>query len=140
MTDDDFVAFPDNGCFGCSPSRADGLGIRFRRRADRILAEYAIRAGFHGAPDVAHGGIVATVFDELCCAAAAWRFGSFVVTGELTVRYHRPVPVEVPMRWEAWVASADHPRYLVVASTVHHDGHELAHASAKIFRNTRLTP
>jgi acyl-coenzyme A thioesterase PaaI-like protein len=128
------LSFPDNGCFGCSRSRIDGLGIRFWRRDDRIVSAYAIPAHYHGAPGVAHGGIVATVFDEMCCAAAAWGLGGPVVTGELAVRYQRPVPVGTPLQWEARVTSTTHPRYLVVEAAVCRDGEQLARATSKIFR------
>lgn len=140
MTDTDQVwaGFPDNGCFGCSPSRPDGLQIKFQVRGDRIVADYAIRTGFHGAPGIAHGGIVATVFDEICCAAAFRHFGGFVVTGELGVRYTRPVPVEAVLHWESHVASTAHPRYVVVEARAEDGGIEVARATAKIFRNERV--
>src|SRR5438552_15443051 len=54
--------------------------------------------------------ILATLFDEISCAAAAWVFGWSAVTGELTVRYQHPVPVETPLQWEARVTSTAHPR------------------------------
>jgi|SRR5581483_65193 len=131
---DEELVLPDIGCFGCSPSRPDGLGIRFRRRGERVVSDYAIPASFHGAPGVAHGGIVATLLDEMSCAAAAVQFGWFVVTGELTVRYERAIPLETSLHLEAWVASSDHPRYVVVEATVDRDGERLARATSKIFR------
>jgi acyl-coenzyme A thioesterase PaaI-like protein len=135
-SDEHEIVFPDNGCFGCSPTRADGLRMQFRRRGERIVSEQPIPARYHGAPGVAHGGIVATLFDEMCCAAAAWVFGGWVVTGELTVRYERPVPVETPLQWESHITSTAHPRYLVVEATVARDGERLARASSRIFRDT----
>jgi acyl-coenzyme A thioesterase PaaI-like protein len=85
--------------------------MRFRRRGDRVVSEHAIPAAFHGPAGTAHGGIVATIFDEASCAAAAWTYGGFVVTGELAVRYQRPVPVETPLHWQARVTSIEHPRH-----------------------------
>jgi len=129
------LSLPDNGCFGCSPTRADGLRMRFWRQGDRIISEQTVAAGYHGPPGVAHGGIVATLFDEISCAAAAWVVGWFVVTGELTVRYERPVPVETPLRWAAWVTSSTHPRYVEVEATVECNGERLARATSRIFRH-----
>ena len=55
------VTFPnDGGCFGCSPTHPSGLNLRFRRRGVRVLSRYTIADRFHGAPGIAHGGIVAT--------------------------------------------------------------------------------
>jgi acyl-coenzyme A thioesterase PaaI-like protein len=128
------LTFPDVGCFGCSPTRPDGLQIRFKRRGDVVVSEYAIPGAYHGPVGSAHGGIVATLFDEISCAAAAWVFEWFVVTGELTVRYLRPVPVETPLHWEARVTSSAHERYLVVDATVQQNGEPLAQSTSKIFR------
>jgi acyl-coenzyme A thioesterase PaaI-like protein len=68
------VTFPnDGGCFGCSPTHPSGLNLRFRRRGERVLSRYTIADRFHGAPGVAHGGIVATILDEISCAAVNLR-------------------------------------------------------------------
>jgi acyl-coenzyme A thioesterase PaaI-like protein len=113
--------------------------MRFWRRGDRIVSQHAIPHAYHGAPEIAHGGIVATLFDEISCAAAAWLVGGSVVTGELAVRYERPVPMETPLEWEARVTSTTHPRYLVVEATVQRDGARLARSTSKIFRADRTT-
>jgi len=130
------LSLPDIGCFGCSPTRADGLRMRFWRRGDRVVSEHTVPASYHGPPGVAHGGIVATLFDEISCAAAACVVGWFVVTGELTVRYERPVPVETPLRWEARITSSTHPRYVEVEAAVECNGERLARATSRIFRHS----
>src|SRR5438552_11880316 len=130
------LTFPDIGCFGCSLTRPDGLRIRFRRRGDLVVSEHTIPGAYHGPPGIAHGGIVATLFDEISCAAAAWAFQWFVVTGELTVRYLRPVPVETPLYWEARVTSSTHERYLLVEATVQRNGEQLARSVSKIVRRS----
>src|SRR5207247_3558243 len=109
--EDHELILPESGGWS---TRADGLRMRFWRRGDRIVSEHAIPETYHGPPGIAHGGIVATLFDEISCAAAAWVFEWFVVTGELTVRYLRPVPVETLLYWEARETSSTHKRYIVV--------------------------
>src|SRR5258705_10027807 len=92
--DDRELTFPgDGGCFGCSPSNPIGLRLRFRRHGEAVTTRHAIADHFHGAPGIAHGGIVATLLDEASCAAVFFVQDRFVVTGELTVRYLRPCPV-----------------------------------------------
>ena len=105
--------------------------MRFWRRGDRIVSEHTIPDTYHGPPGMAHGGIVATLFDEISCAAAAWVFGWFAVTGELPVRYQHPVPVETPLQWEARVTS---PAHLVIEATVQCAGKQLARSTSKISR------
>jgi len=132
--EDHELFLPDSGGWS---TRADGLRMRFWRRGDRIVSEHTIRDVYHGPPGMAHGGIVATLFDEISCAAAAWVFGWFVFTGELTVRYQQPVPVETPLQWEAHVTSSAHPRYLVVESELRQGDTLLARSSGRFFPQAR---
>jgi acyl-coenzyme A thioesterase PaaI-like protein len=137
------VTFPDDGgCFGCSPTNPRGLALRFRREGEEIHARYAVPEAFHGAPGIAHGGIVATLLDEVSCALVALVLDQHVVTGELSVRYERPVPVEIPLELAARAASRTHPRYVVVASEVRRGGLRLARSTGKFFYQQRayVTP
>lgn len=128
------LAFPeDGGCFGCSPSNPVGLGMRFRRHGGLIRAHQRIADRFHGAPGVAHGGIVATLLDEVSCAAAVFVGDRHVVTGELVVRYERPVPVEVDLDLEAEIARQSHPRYAEIVARVLQAGVVLARSTGKFF-------
>ncbi|MFN8644128.1 MAG: PaaI family thioesterase [Candidatus Binatia bacterium] len=128
------VAFPeDGGCFGCSAANAAGLQLRFRRRGARVMADCRIADRFHGAPGIVHGGIVATLLDEISCAAAVFTRDRRVVTGELSVRYRRPCPVETPLRLSAEVTDAAHPRYLVIAAEVRAGDELLACSTSKFF-------
>jgi acyl-coenzyme A thioesterase PaaI-like protein len=133
------TVFPDDGgCFGCSPTNPHGLGLRFRRVGETIHVRTTIPDHFHGAPGIAHGGIVATLLDEISCAVAAFVLDHRVVTGELTVRYERPVPVETSLELRAHTASRTHPRYVVIAAEVRRNGERLAHSTGKFFYQQRL--
>ena len=132
------LRFPeDRGCFGCSPSNPVGLGLRFYREGNRVFSRYRIAERFHGAPGVAHGGIVATIFDEVCCATAVFVTNSYVVTGELTVRYEAPCPVESELEFSAWVEDDGHPRYAVIRAQTVLDGNVLARAGGRFFYTSR---
>jgi len=57
---------------------------------------------YQGAHGIAHGGVVAALFDEVLA------FGTMVggapgPTGELRVWYRKPTPLFEPLRFEAWV-------------------------------------
>ena len=81
--------------------------------------------------------VVATVLDEISCAAAVFLLDRFVVTGELVVRYHRPVPVEAPLELEAAIHSRAHARYVEVEARVRQDGALLARSLGKFFYQER---
>jgi len=132
------LTFPDDGgCFGCSPSNESGMRLRFRREGSRVRTDYRIPDRFHGAPGVAHGGIVATILDEVSCAAAVFLADRFVVTGELTVRYASPVPVETPLEVDAEIVAQSHPRFAEIAAHVRRDGRLLARSVGKFFYHER---
>jgi len=134
------LIFPDSSCFGCSQSSADGLRLTFRRDGDVVSTVHRVAPRHQGAPEIAHGGIVATLLDEISCAAVAFVHDHYVVTGELTVRYDAPVPVAVPLRIEGRVTSRAHPKYAVVEGYVRHDGAVLAHSTGKFFYQERPEP
>lgn len=129
-----FFPFGDGGCFGCSKSNPDGLQLRFFRDGDEVVGDYVVPDRFHGAPGVAHGGIVATILDEFSCAAAVHLSGSRVVTGELSIRYERPCPVEKEVRVSARIVSDGHPRYIEIESAIHLGGERLVRGVGKFFR------
>ena len=125
--------FGDGGCFGCSKSNPDGLHLRFFQSGDQVLASYTVPDRFHGAPGIAHGGIVATILDEFSCAAAVFLEGVRVVTGELVLRYEKPCPVETEVEVSARIASREHPRYLVIEAEIRRGGERLVRSTGKFF-------
>lgn len=127
------LAFPaDGGCFGCSAGNTAGLQLRFRRRGDAIRSSVTVADRFHGAPGITHGGIVATLLDEVSCAAAVFLRDRHVVTGELTVRYVKPCPVETPLELSAAIAQ-ETSRYLVIDGQVRRGDELLARSTGKFF-------
>ncbi|MDX2167589.1 MAG: PaaI family thioesterase [Deltaproteobacteria bacterium] len=138
---DEPVAFEeDGGCFGCSADNADGLQVRFRRRGDAVIADHVVADRFHGAPGIVHGGIVATLLDEVSCAAAVFTRDRRVVTGELQIRYRRPCPVESPLALSARVVDDTHPRYLVVEAEIRSGDEIVAQSSGKFFFAAHSAP
>ena len=84
-------------CFGCGPGHPTGLRIRRFRKDGGVVAPIVIAPEYAGPPGAAHGGIVAAYMDEVLAGAVTERIGRSGVTGELTVRYVRPVPVARPL-------------------------------------------
>jgi acyl-coenzyme A thioesterase PaaI-like protein len=132
--------FDDGGCFGCSARNPAGLQLRFRRHGDRIVGTYSIDDRFHGAPGIAHGGIVATILDEFSCATAVFLLGIRVVTGELSVRYECPCPVERPLEISAHVIDTSHPRYVEIGAEIRSDGQRLVRSRGKFFAQATDRP
>ena len=140
-TGDEILRFPiDGGCFGCSQSNEAGLRMTFFRCDGELRSRYKIAERFHGAPDIAHGGIVATLFDEVSCAAVYFLRGNAVVTGELSVRYEKPCPVERTIELRASIVDESHPKYAVVEASAYEDDTLLARSNGRFFYAPLASP
>lgn len=82
-------AFADHHCFACGVSNP--IGMRLRIEIGDGLARTTWTAGedFVGWSDKLHGGIVATLLDEVMAWAPS-SFDSWAVTAEMTIRYRSP--------------------------------------------------
>jgi acyl-coenzyme A thioesterase PaaI-like protein len=121
-------------CFGCGPGHPTGLRVRCFKTAEGVMSPIVVPGHYSGPPGAAHGGIVAAYLDEVLAAAAKRATERTAVTGELTVRYVMPVPVETPIIGRGSLV-ADHGRYVEVEGRLEDlaTGGVLATARAKFF-------
>ena len=122
------------GCFGCGPRHESGLRVRCFLRDGEVVSPIVVPARFAGPPATAHGGIVAAYLDEVLAAAAMAVDGRICVTGELSVRYVRPAPVERPLLGRARLLE-HRDRYRAVEGSLAEfpDGPVVATASGRFF-------
>ncbi|QTI71005.1 PaaI family thioesterase [Gordonia polyisoprenivorans] len=71
-------------------------------------------AEHEGGPGVAHGGWIAATFDEVT-GHVTLLSGRLAVTGQMTVSYLKPVPIERPLRAKAWAVRKEEGRWFVEA-------------------------
>ena len=69
----------DNPCFGCGPTNASGLRLKFRRTGSEVRAEFTPSPSHQGWPGRLHTGILYTVLIE----TANWTL--FAVLGRLGI-------------------------------------------------------
>ena len=85
------TGFEDRAVAGQANPTSVDLEVDFG--GDDIVAKVVLHKAFEGAPGRAHGGMVAAVFDDVT-GFVIGRLGEPAFTGELTVRFVAPVPVE----------------------------------------------
>ncbi len=117
-------------CFGCGPAHPVGLRVRCFKTAEGVAVPIVISPEYEGPPGTAHGGIVAAYLDEVLAGAVARATGRSSVTGELTVRYVKPVPTETPILGLGRVV-LDHGRYVDVEGRLEELGSERLLATAR---------
>jgi acyl-coenzyme A thioesterase PaaI-like protein len=110
---------------GANPT---GLVFDTWSEGDTMVADVTLGPAFEGAPGRAHGGIVAAAFDDFT-GAIIGMLEEPAFTGELTVRYVKPVPVNTPLRLRTWLDSRD-GRKLHIHADAHADGQLVATCKA----------
>jgi uncharacterized protein (TIGR00369 family) len=77
-------------CFVCGSRNASGLNLRFHTDGRMVRAHFTARAEYNGFVNVIHGGILATVLDEVMVWACSVQTKQFFYCAEMTVRYRSP--------------------------------------------------
>ncbi|MCW2814604.1 MAG: hypothetical protein JWN84_2059 [Nocardioides sp.] len=116
-------------CAGCGPDNPAGLHLQAVRTATGVEAVHVFTQMQVGAPGIAHGGLVALAFDDLC-GFALYTVGALAVTRSLTVEYRAPFRLHRPYTFRARVAEHEGRRLSIQASAFDHDGQEAGSASA----------
>jgi acyl-coenzyme A thioesterase PaaI-like protein len=99
---DERFGFEPHNCFACGALNAAGLRLALHVDGARCWTSLAIPARFQGWNEIAHGGIVTTILDEVM----AWSLvdhDNWGLTARLTVDFKRPVPLDEPILAEGWV-------------------------------------
>ena len=96
--------------------RANPTSVEFvvSEDGDDVVARFTLRRAFEGVPGRAHGGMVAAVFDDI----TGWVIGRQrepAFTGELTVRFNAPVPVDVELEVRTRLVSRERRKLFITA-------------------------
>lgn len=83
-------------CFACGLENPHGLGLTFYELGPDLLeSHYAVPKHFEGYPGVVHGGIIASMLDEMVSRAAMiGQHNRFMMTAKIEIRFRKPVPIE----------------------------------------------
>lgn len=94
---------PENNCFGCGGANEHGMKLAFEQddATRRIRGVFTIGPEFQGGLGFVHGGIVATLLDEVMAKVSRFE-KDYAVTGSLSVEYVKPVPVGEELTVEGW--------------------------------------
>jgi acyl-coenzyme A thioesterase PaaI-like protein len=94
------------------PSHPFAPPLKIVREGDHSVATVTYTHVYEGPPGAVHGGIVAAGFDMVLGAAAsmAKRPG---LTGTLSVRYRKAMPLHREIRYEGWIDSVEARKTLV---------------------------
>ncbi|MFA5971116.1 MAG: PaaI family thioesterase [Lentimicrobiaceae bacterium] len=89
-------------CFGCAPDNKLGLHMTFRIEGDEVLSDWQPENHLQGWVGVLHGGIQATLMDEIAGWFVLVKLQTAGVTSQMEVKFLKPVKMDLaPFRLRA---------------------------------------
>ena len=126
---DERFAFEPHNCFACGTLNTGGLHLDLHVDGERCWTDLEIPERFQGWDDIAHGGILCAVLDEVM----AWSLvaeDNWGLTARMAVDFRKPVEIGRPIRAEGWITRS---RRRIVDTAAHivdpQTGQELATAT-----------
>lgn len=80
-------------CFGCSPKNAHGLKMNFFEDGDYVISSWKPVDFLQGYHNILHGGIQATLMDEIASWFVQIKMKTAGVTANMNIKYINPVSV-----------------------------------------------
>lgn len=129
----DFVA--DRMCFACGQDNPIGLKLTFSHDGDTCVASFVADRVFQGYEGIVHGGILATLLDEIM-ARFVWERSGPAATAKLCVTYRRPAPTGEPIHLRGWITAERRQGrvFETRATATRSDGTVLAEATGLVVR------
>lgn len=123
----------DDYCFACGKKNERGLRLNVETMEGSSRASINFPRYMQGYNGIVHGGLVATVLDELAIYAGM-SLGRQYATGEIKIRYKKPVRTGYEYIVEGKVIE-DKDKVVTAESILRDSEHVIyAHARAKLIR------
>jgi uncharacterized protein (TIGR00369 family) len=121
------------GCFACGSGNDRGLHLEPQNENGEAVARFVPEAYLEGYDGVTHGGMIATVLDEVMVWSARFAADTAAVTGELTIRYLKPAVTGVRYQARGKVTENKGRLIRTEGTLTDENGVIIAKAQAKLF-------
>lgn len=101
-------------CFACAPNNPYGLKMEFWEDGDDIVSYWTPGDNYQGWLKTLHGGIQATLIDEMGGWVVARKLQTSGMTTNLNVRYRRPIPTGENVTIEARARIREQKKMFVI--------------------------
>jgi uncharacterized protein (TIGR00369 family) len=123
-------AFADHNCFACGRDNPIGMRLHIELGEGSASAAWTAADDYVGWSDKVHGGIIATLLDEVMAWAPS-SFDSWAVTAEMSVRYRSPAAPGEELRAEGRVVRRRRRIYDVSGEVRGADGRLIAEGKGR---------
>ncbi len=84
-------------CFACGTDNPIGLNLKFYRLGNAVCSDITLGKYHEGWQDIAHGGIISTLLDEVMSWAIMYSKKTFLVTRKMDIKYVKNVSIGTPL-------------------------------------------
>lgn len=105
-------------CFACGTENPIGLNLHFRKDGDYVCADVILGGNYEGWENMAHGGIVSTLLDEVMSWTVIYFKKVFFVTRNIEVKFRRPVPLNQSITVRGKIVRHDNNRMISAESMI----------------------
>ncbi|HEX5396337.1 MAG TPA: PaaI family thioesterase [Candidatus Limnocylindria bacterium] len=128
-------AFADHNCFACGTTNPIGMRLQIELGDGEARTEWTPSEDFVGWEDKVHGGLLATLLDEVMAWAPA-SHDSWAVTAEMSIRYRSPANPGEPLTATGRVTDKRRRIYQVHGEVHGRDGRLIAEADGRFLGAT----
>ncbi len=114
------------------------MSMRLKFRSDgpnAVKAWFQSHLHLQGYDGIMHGGVISALLDS-AMTNCLFHQGIKAVTGELSIKFHHPVPCNAGVEITALIEKAADPLF-IMAAELKTDGEKIASAHAKFMRINR---
>lgn len=115
-----WVSLPniDMNCFGCGPENEHGLQMRFETNGNQIRSQVTIPHHLRGWSNIAHGGVLSTIADEIMAWAAIHLLKRFILTKKMEITFLKPVTIGSRLEAVGYVKERPNSKNAVMACRI----------------------
>ena len=135
MSEDERISIENlqgHNCFACGTANPIGLNLQFYNLGDEVCSEITLGENHEGWENMAHGGIVSTLLDEVMSWTIMYFKKIFLVTRKMDIKYIRPVLIGTPLTVKGKVMDDSTPPKIKARAEIRdNEGRLLVRSSAE---------
>lgn len=124
----------NHNCFGCGTTNAHGLRMKFYTDGQSLFSWVTVPGHLCGWDNLVHGGVLATILDEIMGWTAIHTLKKFTLTRAMSVEYLKPVHVGEQVRVQGKVIAVKGTREATVEGHLYKGADTLCAKATGTFR------
>lgn len=120
-------------CFGCSPTNPVGLQMKFVSDGESVVSSLKVPEHLCGWDNLVHGGVIATILDEIMSWAAIHLLKKIILTKSVAINFIKPVYIGKLLTAKGRVVEVKSKREVLMEGLITNDSDEICARSQGTF-------